>query len=125
MRGLGLTRASFVGVSLALDVVNRRPHAVDRLALLCPAAIGRQKNFLLRAAPLLLLGPWGRRKMRELVFGPMRGDPPPAARPLVQLMGLIGRTVRPRIVKIPRLSDDELQRLRAPLLVIVGGRDVM
>ena len=129
MAGLGLTKASFVGMSLggwlALDYAKRRPAAIERLALVCPAGIGRQKNFLLKAAPLLLLGPWGVRRMREMVFGRLQGDPPPAARPLIQLMGLIGRTIRPRIVKLPRLSDEELQRLTAPTLVIVGGRDVI
>ena len=61
MKGLGIAKAAFVGVSLggwlALDYANRRPEAVERMALLCPAGIGRQKNFLLMAAPLLLLGP--------------------------------------------------------------------
>jgi len=129
MAGLGLERAAFVGVSLggwlALDYAVRRPKAVEKLALLCPAGIGRQKNFLLRAAPLLLLGPWGARRMREMVFGRPQGELPPAARPLVELMGLIGRSIRPRIVRIPRLSDMQLAALKAPMLVILGGRDVL
>jgi pimeloyl-ACP methyl ester carboxylesterase len=129
MAGLGLQKASIVGVSLggwlALDYANRRPEAVERLALLCPAGIGRQKNFLLKSLPLLLLGPWGRRKVREMVFGRMQGEPPPAVRPFVDLMRQIGRNIRPRIVRIPRLSDAELARLKAPMLVIVGGRDVL
>ena len=129
MRGLGLSKASFVGVSLggwlALDYANRRPEAVERLALVCPAGIGRQKNLLLKVAPLLLLGPWGARKIREMVFGRASGEAPPAARPLIELMGLIGRTIRPRVVGIPRLTDAELARLRAPLWVVVGGRDVL
>ena len=129
MKGLGLARASFVGVSLggwlALDYGRRNPRAVERLALLCPAGIGRQKNFLLKVAPLLLLGPWGARKIREMVFGSARGEIPAIARPLAALMGLINRTIRPRIVNIPRLNDAELERLTAPMLVIVGGKDVI
>ena len=129
MRGLGLSKATFVGMSLggwlALDYASRRPQAVERLALVCPAGIGRQKNLLLKVAPLLLLGPWGARKIRELVFGRASGEPPPAARPFIELMNLIGRTIRPRVVKIPRLSDTELARLKAPLWVVVGGRDVL
>ncbi len=129
MRGLGLQSASFVGVSLggwlALDYARRRPDAIERLALLCPAGIGRQKNFLLKAVPLLLLGPWGARRVREMVFGPSQGDLPPAVRPFAELMALIGRIIRPRVVKIPRLSDADLRALRMPVLAIVGGRDVL
>jgi pimeloyl-ACP methyl ester carboxylesterase len=128
-KGLGLQKASFVGVSLggwlALDYAKRRPDAVERLALLCPAGIGRQKDFLLLALPLLLLGPWGVRRVREMVFGRLQGEPPPAARPLIALMRLIGRHIRPRIVRIPRFGDADLARLKAPMLVIVGGRDVL
>ena len=127
LAGLGVQKAAFVGVSLggwlALDFARRRPEAVERMALLCPAGIGRQKNFLLKVAPLLLLGPWGRRKVREMVFGPSRGEVPPALKPFAELMGLIGRSIRPRIVRIPRLSDGELERLTMPVLVIVGGKD--
>lgn len=129
LAGLGLQKAALVGVSLggwlALDYARRRPAAVDRLALLCPAGIGRQKNFLLKSVPLLLLGSWGRRRVREMVFGRIQGEPPPALRPFVAMMRLIGRTTRPRVVWIPRLGDAELAGLKAPMLVIVGGRDVL
>ena len=129
MAGLGLDKAPFVGVSLggwlALDYANRRPRAVERLALLAPAGIGRQKNFLLKSLPLLVLGPWGRRRVREMVFGRLQGEPPPALRPFIDMMRLIGRAIRPRIVRIPRLTDAELARLKAPMLVILGGKDVL
>lgn len=129
MSGLGLQKASFVGVSLggwlALDYAKRRPDKIDRLALVCPAGIGRQKNFLLRVAPLLLLGTWGHRKIRERVFGPEPTHLPTAVRPLAELMRLIGRSVIPWSVAIPRLSDTELQRLALPMLVIIGGRDAL
>jgi pimeloyl-ACP methyl ester carboxylesterase len=72
--GLGLARAPLVGTSLggwlALDYAVRRPARASALALICPAGIGRQKNFLLAAAPYLLLGAWGKRKIVEKVFGP-------------------------------------------------------
>ena len=129
MKGLGLEKASFFGVSLggwlALDYAKRHPQAVERLALMCPAGIGRQKNFLLKAAPLLLLGPWGRR--RRLAPEPAEHHlaKPPALRPFAEMIGLIGRTIRQRVVRIPRLSDEELERLRMPLLTIVGGKDVL
>lgn len=129
LAGLGVTRAAFVGVSLGgwlgLDYLVRRQDRVERLALVCPAGIGRQKNFLLRAAPLMLLGPWGVRKAREMVFGPAPAEIPAAVRPFTDLMGLIGRNFRPRVVKIPVANDTALAAIRAPLLAIIGGRDVM
>jgi len=129
LSGLGLSRAAFVGTSLggwlALDYARRRPEAVQALALICPAGIGRQKNFLLKALPLLVLGSWGKRKMRGLIFGPAPETIPDGLRPFAALMDLIAEAVRPRILKIPWLTDKQLQALAMPILAIVGGRDAL
>lgn len=127
--GLGATPVALVGTSLggrlALDYASRRPAAVRALALICPAGIGRQKNFLLKVLPLLLLGSWGKRRMWELVFGPAPKVLPPELQPLADLMEKIGREVKPRVLRIPRLSDAQLAALKPPLLAIVGRRDVL
>ena len=64
---LGVARASVVGVSLggwlAVDYAIRRPHNVSTLSLIAPSGIGRQNHSLLaKAALLLVLGEWGRRR---------------------------------------------------------------
>ena len=127
--GLGLSRAALAGVSLggwlALDYATRRPQAVGALALICPAGIGRQKNFLLKVWPLLLLGSWGQRKIREMAFGPAPETISSDMRLFGDLMETIGRVVRPRVVSIPQLTDAEIQKLAAPILAIIGGRDVL
>ena len=127
--GLRISSAMVVGVSLggwlALDYASRRPAAVQALALICPAGIGRQKNFLLKAAPLLLLGAWGKRRMREMVLGPASEVLPDAVRPLAELMDNVGKAIRPRIVRIPQLTDAQLGQLAMPILTIVGGRDAL
>ena len=63
--------------------------------------------------------------MREIVFGPAPAELPAIVRPLADLMALIGRGFKPRIVRIPRLSDNQLAGLGVPTLVIVGGKDVL
>ncbi|ATN36147.1 carboxylesterase [Rhizobium sp. ACO-34A] len=129
LAGLGLSRAAFVGTSLggwlALDYARRRPGVVQALALICPSGIGRQKNFIVKALPLLLLGPWGRRKMWELVLGPKPEVLPEAMRPFATLMDEIGKATKPRFLAIPQLTDAQLKALDMPILAIVGGRDVL
>lgn len=126
--GLGVSRASFVARSLggwlALDYASRRPERVERMALLCPAGVGRQKHFVLRAAVLALLGPRGLQWARRRVFGAPPGDLPAPERELTALMKLIGDSFRPRTQRIPRLDDAALAALAMPMLVMVGGRDL-
>ena len=129
LAGLGVARAAIVGVSLggwlALDYAVRRPDQVRSLALICPAGIGRQKNFLLKALPLLLLGAWGANRVRAMVFGPRPAEVPQAMKPFAGLMDTIAKEAAPRTARIPALTDAQLQALAMPLLVIVGGRDVL
>jgi pimeloyl-ACP methyl ester carboxylesterase len=127
--GLGLSRAAIAGTSLggwlALDYARRRPAAVRALTLISPAGIGRQKNFLLKVLPLMLLGAWGKRRMWELVFGPAPKTPPAEMQPLAELMEAVGRAEKPRVLRIPQLNDAELGELAMPILAIAGGRDVL
>lgn len=129
LAGLDLESAAFVGVSfggwLALDYAVRRPSRVNRLALLCPAGIGRQKPFFLKALPLLLLGSWGKAKVRAMVMGPQPQTLADRARPLMDLVSSIHSKVRPRSITIPLVSDADLRSLKMPALIIVGGRDAL
>ncbi|WP_309645729.1 alpha/beta hydrolase [Phenylobacterium sp.] len=126
---LGFRQVSLVGISLggwlALDYATRRSERVTSIALLCPAGVGGQKNLLLKALPLLLLGPWGQRKLFEMVFGEAPEDPPPVARELMAFMTLVTTSTRARPLKIPVFSDEALARLTMPVLAIVGGKDVL
>ena len=126
---LSLKRVSITGISLggwlALDYATRRPTRVDALALLCPGGVGKQKNFLLKALPLLFLGAWGRRKMFELVFGRRSSAPSPEAQAFGDFISLIFAHFRPRRDKLPVFSDGALEKLTMPVLVILGGKDVL
>lgn len=129
LAGLSLSRTSLVGISLggllAADYATRRPERIDKLALLCPGGIGRQKNFLLKAFPLLFLGSWGRRRMAEMVLGRAPENPTSAEREMGDYVSLIFRHFRPRLERLPRIGDAALARLTMPVLAILGGKDVL
>ncbi|GAA4590249.1 alpha/beta hydrolase [Planotetraspora phitsanulokensis] len=131
---LHVERASLVGVSLggwlAVDYATRRPERIDRMALLCPGGIGRQKyGVLLAAVPLALFGRRGRRTLMRLVLGVRpsaeQSADPERDRSFADFVMLIDRHFRPRRDRLPVFADDTLRRLTMPVLVIAGGRDAL
>jgi pimeloyl-ACP methyl ester carboxylesterase len=130
LRELAVSRVSIVGVSLggwlALDYAIRRPGSVDRLALLCPGGIGRQKWGVMVAAALLMpFGRWGLRTTMRLAAGGVLPAATPHSQEFADYLMLIHTHFRPRRDRLPTFDDDALSRLRMPVLVIVGGRDRM
>jgi pimeloyl-ACP methyl ester carboxylesterase len=129
MAGLGLDRASFVGISLggwmAVDFATRHPGRAEKLVLLSPGGIGRHRNVLLWALPLLLLGGWGRRRLLRIIAGPAAdANDSEEVRDFARFTALIFKHFRPRTERLPRFDDQALARLGMPVLAILGGRDV-
>jgi pimeloyl-ACP methyl ester carboxylesterase len=130
LRGLSVTHTAIVGVSLggwlALDYATRRPQRVEKVAVLCPAGIGRQKvGIVFETIALRMCGAWGKRKLAERILGRPPANPSPAVKAFIDFVALIHQHFRPRMVKLPVFSDEALGRLGIPLLAIVGARDVL
>ncbi|MCM6773555.1 alpha/beta fold hydrolase [Nocardia sp. CDC159] len=124
--GLGLTDTAIGAISLGgwvgLDYAIRRPDRVTRLALLCPGGVGRQRfGFLWKLLPLRLFGRRGLRRSAGIVTGLTE----PRFAPVLDEVVLIATHFRPRTERLPIFTDDQLRGLAMPVLVVVGGRDVM
>ena len=129
--GLDLTETvSIVGASLggwmAVDYASRHPGRIERLALLCPGGIGRQKaSFAFKAMFLMMLGSWGMRRTLTLAMGSAPSTSAPADDAYLAYAVSIFKHFKPRREKLPVFTDSALKALTMPVLVIVGGRDAM
>ena len=124
--GLGLESASVVGTSLggwlALDFAIRGPQRVAALSVISPSGIGRQNHWLLlKVGVLRACGTWGLLKSLALVSGHKAAVP----QPLVDALLVVFRHFRPRMDRIPRFADADLQTLTMPVQVIVGSDDAL
>ena len=128
VRGLGCERVAVVGMSLggwlALAYATAFPTKVERLVLICPAGIGRNKNVLIWAVPLLLLGPWGQRKVFERIGGKMSKTPTPDELAYADFASLIGRNYIPRLDTLKIYGDEAVGRLTMPIYAVLAGKDV-
>ncbi len=129
LNALGIERVAMVGESLggwlAADYASRYPHRVSHLALLVPGGIGRPKNFALKALPFMFLGPWGAKKILEMVFGKQPSPQSDTARELGAFIALIFKHYNTSYEELPILSDDALRRLTMPILAILGAKDAL
>lgn len=130
VQALNIERFSMLGISLggwlALDYAARRPARIERLVLIVPAGIGRQRwSLLFKVLPLLLLGDWGRKQALQIVIGPGPADSAGGRQPYRDFMALVQRHFRPRMERLPVFTDAALRHLSMPALAILGGKDVI
>jgi pimeloyl-ACP methyl ester carboxylesterase len=128
--GLSIDSAAFVGASLggllAVDYAIRRHGRVERLALLAPGGIVHiRMRAMLRAAPWLLLGPWGHRKALAIDMGFDAKDLRSEDKEFLNLFGLVQSAFVARMQMLPRFPDAALKTLTMPVLAVLGGKDAV
>jgi len=128
LAGVGVQRCALVGISLggwlALEYATHYPDKVSAMVLLAPGGVGKHRNVLLWAAPLLALGPWRRARFMRIVGAPEPDpDAPPAVKAFGGFMAQIHKEFVVRRERLPRFSDAALRKLTMPLMAILGGRD--
>lgn len=124
-QALSIEKASLIGMSLgawlAIKFSADYPEKVDKLVLLCPAGIGPQKvSFLINAAVYRVLGETVMSKLFRKVN--MNEGIPEV---FLKYQKLIGKNFNYRREVIPLFSDSALRRLAMPVVLYVGGKDVM
>ena len=126
---LGVENAAMVGISLGgwlvLDFGIRRPGKVNQMVVMCPAGVGKQKNsFFFKALFLMMMGQWGKDKLRQMVMGKSSGQSSDGLNIYMDFVSLIQKHFKPRVVRFSSFSDDMLKSLKMPVLGIVGKEDV-
>lgn len=122
---LKMEKAAIVGVSqgswTALKFSTYKPERIEKLALMCPGGITPDKmSFLVRVIPLSLLGRWGLKRINRMLFGNQ-----PVSEEVEEAIIMITSNFKARFGVLPIFSDEELQRLTMPVLVLMGSQDVL
>jgi pimeloyl-ACP methyl ester carboxylesterase len=122
---LEVEQATLVGISqgawTALKFAVAAPHRVERLVLMAPGGIVPDRlSFIVRAIGFMMLGKWGMKRLVNGLFGDQAVPQEVKDNVLVTLSQF-----KARIGVLPIFSDEELQRLAMPTLLLGGTKDVM
>lgn len=123
--GLSIDKAVLMGNSLggwvSLRFASKFPDRIEKLVLIAPSGIVPIRlSFILRTLLLLPLGKFGQNSMRRLIFGK---DYVPAE--VMEGIKLIGENFNPVTGALPHLTDEQLRRLKMPILYIAGDADAI
>ncbi len=121
---LNVTKVNLMGNSfgawLSLKYAVSFPRKVDKIILIAPSGIVNVNlSFVMKSIWYIMLGDLGTQKMNKLIFG--TDDIP---KDVLTFQELIMKNFKPMIGGLPVFSDDELKKLRNPILFICGENDV-
>lgn len=124
-KALDIKKANIIGISLggwiALDFAIKYQKMVNKLVLISPSGIGRQKkSFLIKYLRYMILGEKG----IDRLYYKINGDNP-VPDVILNYQRLIVKNFNYRSETIPIFSDEELKTLKIPIALFVGGKDIM
>jgi pimeloyl-ACP methyl ester carboxylesterase len=126
---LGIEKTSLLGLSLggwmALDFAVTHPEKVEKLSLICPGGLYRERSsFLVKAVFFTLCGEWGKKQIMKLING---GKLPTDAglKRAMSFTTLTGQHFRPRYAKLLIFSYADLGRLTMPVQIFFGELDYL
>lgn len=104
---------------MALKFATHRPERVEKLVLLTPGGVTPVRlSFILRLIGLSLFGRWGAGAIRRVIYGDLV-----LPEEVEAFSSLIQDHYNPRTEVQPIFSDEELQRLTMPVLLVAGSED--
>ncbi len=116
---------ALLGVSLggwlALKFAIHHPQRITNLVLISPGGVTQaKKTFVLKAVLSYCLRRWSKDLSNRLNYGNQVIAPD-----TLRFMDTISDHFRPRFETLPIITDEELQRLDMPVLLIAGARDAV
>lgn len=123
--GLNIQKTSLLGISqggwTALKFATIHPGRVNRLVLLAPGGVVPTRlSFIFKAVVLKLIGGLGVQKLIRMIYGKQTIHPY-----AIEFMNAIYTHFNVRIEKECLFSDEALQRLNMPVLLIGGAQDAL
>lgn len=126
LNALSVAEAHVVGLSLggglALDFASRFPGRVGSLTVITPGGVA-DKNVLIWALPLLLLGSWGVERVQERILGPAEAHTSEHHERIAELSSAVFQGMKPR-TSLTNIDDAAFAALEMPVLVLLGADDV-
>ncbi len=125
LNALKVERAILIGMSqgawVALKYTISKPDSVEKLVLICPGGVIPDRvSFVFRAFCYSLSGRWGVKRMVQMLYADQR-----VPESVEEMTAVLLSNFRVRVGILPIYSDEELQRLTMPTLLLGGTKDAL